>query len=108
LKLFWDRVSLYSQALPPSSSVDQTGLKYSLLPQPPVCWDYKPLPPHFDPCVFWICMVEYVTASHISLVSLKWMSNLITQDSSKMMEGMNSTIIYCKNFCKCHNVPLVQ
>jgi hypothetical protein len=22
--------------------------------------------------------------------------------------GVNSTIIYCKNFCKCHNVPLVQ
>jgi hypothetical protein len=26
----------------------------------------------------------------------------------RMMEGMNSSImylIYCKNFCKCHNVP---
>jgi hypothetical protein len=22
--------------------------------------------------------------------------------------GVNSTMIYCKNFCKCHNVPLVQ
>jgi hypothetical protein len=22
-----------------------------------------------------------------------------------MMEGMNSTTIYSKNFCKCHNVP---
>jgi hypothetical protein len=22
--------------------------------------------------------------------------------------GMNSSIIYCKNFCKCHNVPPVQ
>jgi hypothetical protein len=22
-----------------------------------------------------------------------------------MMEGVNSTMIYCKNFCKCHNVP---
>jgi hypothetical protein len=21
------------------------------------------------------------------------------------MEGVNSTIIHCKNFCKCHNVP---
>jgi hypothetical protein len=25
-----------------------------------------------------------------------------------MMEGVNSTIIYCKHFCKCHNVPPVQ
>jgi hypothetical protein len=23
-----------------------------------------------------------------------------------MMEGVNSNIIYCKNFCKCHNVHL--
>jgi hypothetical protein len=23
-------------------------------------------------------------------------------------EGVNSTMIYCKNFCKCHNLPLVQ
>jgi hypothetical protein len=22
--------------------------------------------------------------------------------------GVNSTMIYCKKFCKCHNVPLVQ
>jgi hypothetical protein len=22
--------------------------------------------------------------------------------------GVNSVIIYCKNFCKCHNVPPVQ
>jgi hypothetical protein len=22
-----------------------------------------------------------------------------------MVEGMNSGMIYCKNFCKCHNVP---
>jgi hypothetical protein len=22
--------------------------------------------------------------------------------------GANSTTIYCKNFCKCHNVPLLQ
>jgi hypothetical protein len=22
-----------------------------------------------------------------------------------MMEGVNSTMIYCKNFCTCHNVP---
>jgi hypothetical protein len=25
-----------------------------------------------------------------------------------MMKGVNLTIIYCKNFCKCHNEPLVQ
>jgi hypothetical protein len=25
-----------------------------------------------------------------------------------MMEGVNSTMIYCKNFCKCHNVPSAQ
>jgi hypothetical protein len=24
-----------------------------------------------------------------------------------MMEGVNLTMIYCKNVCKCHNVPLV-
>jgi hypothetical protein len=23
----------------------------------------------------------------------------------RMMERVNSTTIYCKNFCKCHNVP---
>jgi hypothetical protein len=23
-------------------------------------------------------------------------------------EGMNSTMIYCRRFCKYHNVPLVQ
>jgi hypothetical protein len=22
--------------------------------------------------------------------------------------GSNSTMIYCKNFCKCHNVPSAQ
>jgi hypothetical protein len=22
--------------------------------------------------------------------------------------GVNSTMIHCKNFCKCHNVPPVQ
>jgi hypothetical protein len=22
-----------------------------------------------------------------------------------MMEGVNSTMIYCKNICKCHNAP---
>jgi hypothetical protein len=26
----------------------------------------------------------------------------------EMMEGVMSTTIYCKNFCKCHNVPPVQ
>jgi hypothetical protein len=25
-----------------------------------------------------------------------------------MMEGVNSSMIYCRNFCKCHNVPRVQ
>jgi hypothetical protein len=25
-----------------------------------------------------------------------------------MIEGVNLTKTYCKNFCKCHNVPLVQ
>jgi hypothetical protein len=25
-----------------------------------------------------------------------------------MMEGVNSTKIYCKNFCKCHNTPPVH
>jgi hypothetical protein len=24
----------------------------------------------------------------------------------RIMEGVNSTMIYCKNVCKCHNVPL--
>jgi hypothetical protein len=23
----------------------------------------------------------------------------------RTMEGVNSTMIYCKHFCKCHNVP---
>jgi hypothetical protein len=26
----------------------------------------------------------------------------------RMMEGVNSTMIYCKNFCKCNKVPPVQ
>jgi hypothetical protein len=25
-----------------------------------------------------------------------------------MMKGMNSTMIYCKKFYKCHNVPPVE
>jgi hypothetical protein len=25
-----------------------------------------------------------------------------------MMEGVSSTMIHCKNVCKCHNVPSVQ
>jgi hypothetical protein len=25
-----------------------------------------------------------------------------------MIEGVNSTMIYCKNFCKCYQVPPVQ
>jgi hypothetical protein len=23
----------------------------------------------------------------------------------RMMEGVNSTMIYCKTFCKCNNIP---
>jgi hypothetical protein len=26
----------------------------------------------------------------------------------RKMEGVNLTKIYCKHFCKCHNVPLIQ
>jgi hypothetical protein len=26
----------------------------------------------------------------------------------RMMEGMNLTMTYCKNFCKHHNIPPVQ
>jgi hypothetical protein len=26
----------------------------------------------------------------------------------RMMEKVNSTMIYCKNFYKCHNVPSIQ
>jgi hypothetical protein len=26
----------------------------------------------------------------------------------RLKEGVNSTMIRCKNFCKCHNVPLVR
>jgi hypothetical protein len=26
----------------------------------------------------------------------------------RMMEEVNSVVIYCKKLCKCHNVPLVQ
>jgi hypothetical protein len=25
-----------------------------------------------------------------------------------MMVGVNSSMLYCKNFCKCHNVPPAQ
>jgi hypothetical protein len=25
-----------------------------------------------------------------------------------MMEGANSTMVYCKNFCKCHSVSAIQ
>jgi hypothetical protein len=27
------------------------------------------------------------------------------EDKRELMEGMNSTVMYCKNFCKCDNVP---
>jgi hypothetical protein len=27
------------------------------------------------------------------------------REERRMMEGVNSTMIYCKNFCKCHYVP---
>jgi hypothetical protein len=26
----------------------------------------------------------------------------------RIMEQVNSTMIYCKNFCKCHNIPPAQ
>jgi hypothetical protein len=26
----------------------------------------------------------------------------------RMMEWMNSTTIYCKKFCECHNIPPTQ
>jgi hypothetical protein len=26
----------------------------------------------------------------------------------EMVEGVNSSMIYCKNFCKCHNVSTAQ
>jgi hypothetical protein len=26
----------------------------------------------------------------------------------RTVEGVNSITIYCKNFCKCHNVPQVK
>jgi hypothetical protein len=26
----------------------------------------------------------------------------------RIMEGMNSTKLYCKHFCKCHIVPPIQ
>jgi hypothetical protein len=26
----------------------------------------------------------------------------------RMKEAVNSTMIYCKDFCKCHNVPSIQ
>jgi hypothetical protein len=29
-------------------------------------------------------------------------------ETRRMMEGMNLTMIYCKHFYKCHNVPPVQ
>jgi hypothetical protein len=30
------------------------------------------------------------------------------REKRRMMEGVNLTMIYCKNFCKYHNVPPVQ
>jgi hypothetical protein len=27
------------------------------------------------------------------------------KENDGIKEGVNSTKIYCKNFCKCHNVP---
>jgi hypothetical protein len=26
----------------------------------------------------------------------------------RMMEGVNSTLAYSKDFCKCHNIPTIQ
>jgi hypothetical protein len=30
------------------------------------------------------------------------------EEERRMMEGVNSTMICCKNFCKCHNVLPVE
>jgi hypothetical protein len=30
------------------------------------------------------------------------------EEQRRIMEGVNSTMIYCKNFYKCHNVPPAQ
>jgi hypothetical protein len=30
------------------------------------------------------------------------------EGKERMMNGVNSTRICCKNFCKCHNVPSLQ
>jgi hypothetical protein len=34
--------------------------------------------------------------------------DLSGEEAGSMMEQVNSTMIHCKNFCKCHNVPPVQ
>jgi hypothetical protein len=31
-----------------------------------------------------------------------------TSENNPVMAEVNSTMINCKNFCKCHNVPPVQ
>jgi hypothetical protein len=30
------------------------------------------------------------------------------EEGERMMQGVNLTEIYCKHFCRCHEVPVVQ
>jgi hypothetical protein len=39
--------------------------------------------------------------------SVETVSGMGREVINRMTEGENSTVIYCKNFYKCHNVPPV-
>jgi hypothetical protein len=51
----------------------------------------------------------------VQIVERRWRSKFkiqeqldILENQRRMMEGVNSAMIYCKNFCNYHNVPLAQ
>jgi hypothetical protein len=42
----------------------------------------------------------------IKIVPFKTILGIGERDKRRMMEGVNSNMTYCKDFHKCHNVPL--
>jgi hypothetical protein len=48
------------------------------------------------------CVYTYVNGKMRSVETIPGMR---AGRIKRMMEVVNSSMIYCKNFCKCHNVP---
>jgi hypothetical protein len=47
----------------------------------------------------------YVNGKMVSVETIPGMGGQGEEVRGKMMEGVNSNMIYYKNLCKCHNVP---